>query len=204
MLLTQVEYFIKGITPHVQHNGQLADPSNEYAVKMKEITKKRGKTPEDYRELENYEWEGSLYLDDNLRVVVPGTSIVGALVLAAKASRDGTTVRNAVTSQGNWLLEYPGPKDLDKLKADPNYRFRTSVVVPSTRSRVMRCRPIFRVWSLRFMLAFRADKQGKETGKITGSRTTANSWGAASRSSRESRRCKAKRRRRPLDRAKPY
>lgn len=157
MLLTYVEYHIKGLTQMVMHNGQLADPANRYSIAMKEITKKRNKTPDDFKALEDLEWEGSLYLDDELRVVVPGTSIVGAMCLAGKKSRDGERVRSAVISPGNWPLIYPGPKVLDKLKADPNYRMRSSVVVPATGNRVMRCRPVFREWSLKFRIGFRAD-----------------------------------------------
>lgn len=158
-MLQYVEYHIVGLTPTIPHNGQLADPTNIYAAKMKEITKKRSKTPEDYRLLEDLEWEGSLYLSHDHRVVVPGTSLIGALARAGKKSGRGDSdrIRSAVTSPGEWALGYEGPKSLEKLKADPNFRHRVSVVIPSTKSRVMRTRPIFRSWNLTFQLAFRPD-----------------------------------------------
>lgn len=157
MLLTTVGYEIQSITQHVQHNGQLADPSNRYSVAMKEITSKKKKTPEDFKALQDIEWEGSLYLNDEMRVIIPGTSIVGALALSGKKSRDGETVRSAVTSPGNWVLDYSGPKDLAKLKADPNFRLLACVVNKSTGNRIMRCRPVFRTWGLKFSISFRED-----------------------------------------------
>lgn len=155
MLVTH-EYHVRGLTPTVLHNGHLADPSNEYAVRIKEITSKKKKTPQDHADIADLEWEGSLYLNPEKKPVWPGSCIVGGLVRAGRLSRDGEAVRAAVMSPGDWAIDYGKPRPLAQLKADENFRFRCTVVVQ--RSRVVRVRPIFRQWQLRFHLTFRVDK----------------------------------------------
>lgn len=49
----------------LMHNGQLADPSNEWARAIKEISGKRAKTAADYEEMARLEWLGSLYLNQH-------------------------------------------------------------------------------------------------------------------------------------------
>ncbi len=47
-------------------------------------------------------------------------------------------------------LEYPGPRDIETLARHADYRFIRSVVNSGRAAgRVMRCRPIFRKWSLK-------------------------------------------------------
>ena len=152
-----LKFEIKGLTQHVQHNGLLADVTNPYAVAMKEITKKKTKTADDLKRLEDLEWEGGLYLNTDRRVVVPGNLIEGAMFEAGKLTKDGQVVRNSVSSPKDWPLIYQGPKTVDGLKADPNFRLRVIVRNPSTKARVARVRPVFREWALKFELLYRPD-----------------------------------------------
>jgi hypothetical protein len=153
----RIEFLIRGVTQHVQHNGQLADQSNPFVIAMKEITSKtaRNKTEADFKRLEALEWEGSLYVDHERRVIVPGTTIEGAYFEAAQKKRKGPNARNGIVSPGDWPLIYDGPKSLEKLKEDMRFRFSTIVKNPATKGRVKRTRPIFRQWELRYILDFR-------------------------------------------------
>ena len=155
-MLKRVEYKIKGLTQHVQHNGRLLDPLDDYVIAMKKITSKPAskKTEKDLVNLADLEWEGGLYLDDQQRVVVPGSMIEGAIYEAGKTQRQGPSVRNGVMSDADWPLVHDGPKTLAKLKAAPEYRFRVAVVNPSSRGRVIRTRPRFRNWSLTFQVLY--------------------------------------------------
>lgn len=150
-----IEFTIEGLTPHVQHNGQLADVTNQYAVQIKELTSKKKKTEADYKQIETLEWEGSLYLDAQRRPIVPGTVIEGAYFGAGKKTREGQDVRNGIVSNGDWPLIYPGPKTLDGLRDDPDFRYRCIVVNPSTKGRTARTRPIFREWKLIYVVTYR-------------------------------------------------
>lgn len=164
-MFEKIAFHVRGITQHVQHNGQLADPANRYTIAMKKLTAKRAKdrTEADFQALDDLEWEGSLYLDHESRVVVPGDVIEGAYFEAGKKLSKGPVVRNGLQSPGNWRLIYDGPTDLKKLKADPEFRLRTMVRNPSTKARLARTRPIFRKWELKYELTYRSDMLGRET-----------------------------------------
>jgi hypothetical protein len=151
-----ITFTVRGLTQHVQHNAQLADPSNRYTVAMKRLTSKHAskKTEQDFKELDDLEWEGGLYLDAEQRVIVPGTVIEGALFEAGKTKRQGATVRAGIYSNGDWPLIYDGPKTLSGLKADPRFRWRVCVKNPSTAGRLMRTRPRFADWSLKFVVSY--------------------------------------------------
>ena len=61
---TKARLDLTGVTGLVLNNAQLADPTNEYTIKIKAITDKGVKmTPEDREQREALEWTGSLYLD---------------------------------------------------------------------------------------------------------------------------------------------
>jgi hypothetical protein len=163
-LFQRIGFEIKCLNQTVPHNSQLADPTNIYAVRMREITNKpaRKRTEQDWKLLNDLEWEGGLYLDEDRRVIVPGYVIEGALFEAGKTVRQGMTVRNSLYSDGDWPLEYDGPRDLEQLKASSAHRFRVSVKTPKTGNRTMRTRPIFRRWSLYFEVTFDPEMIGRE------------------------------------------
>ena len=150
-----IEVAIRGFSPLMLHNGQLVDPLNRFSKAMKEITSKRNKTDDDYRRLADLEWEGSLYLDAEERVVVPGENIEGMLADAGAKHKCRDAVRMGVICDGLWRLEYDGPTDLDALRADA--RFRDKRRVPVKQSAVIRCRPIFVPWALAFTVHFLPD-----------------------------------------------
>jgi hypothetical protein len=151
----RVEILIEGITPHVQHNGRLADPADSFSIRIKEITKKRNKTEADYKAIEELEWEASLYYNHESRAIVPGNVLEGAYFGAGKERRQGQDVRRGISVPEDWPLIYKGPQTVDGLRADPNFRFRCIVTNPSTKGRTARVRPIFRQWQLKYALLYR-------------------------------------------------
>jgi len=68
---------IKGVSPLLLHNGQLADPLNQYTRALKQQTSKRKKTDVDLMEIRRLEWEGGFYRDDQDRPCIPGENIEG-------------------------------------------------------------------------------------------------------------------------------
>lgn len=164
MAFDTIWFEIEGVTQHMQHNGQLADPQCRYVIEMSKITSKPAKkrTSEDIARLEDLEWEGSLYLNENGRVIVPGSVIEGAMFEAGKVYRDGQVVRNGLQSGDDWLLDYEGPKDLEALRLDPRFHSRVMVRNPSTKARVARSRPIFRRWGLTFAIQYHTGMLSRE------------------------------------------
>lgn len=142
-----------GTTQLVMHNVQLSDPANEFTIKIGELTSKKDKTAQDFREIADLEWLGGLYIGRSVSgIVVPAANVHKTLNRGAVLRREGKNVERAVifTQQEFPLIigdpKDPIPHDLAKLQANPAYRFQTAVRVGQ--NRVQRMRPCFPVWAL--------------------------------------------------------
>ncbi|MBF0334590.1 MAG: hypothetical protein HQL40_13250 [Alphaproteobacteria bacterium] len=135
---------IIGASPLLMHNGQMADPLNPWAVRMKSVSGKRAKVGVDHEEMARIEFLGSLYLQAG-EPVIPGEIIEKALVEGGQTRRSGRKVRAAVLCDRNYRLNYDGPRAPEALWEDPRFRLRAPVVI--NRNRVMRTRPRFDHWS---------------------------------------------------------
>jgi hypothetical protein len=155
-----LDFAIKGIAPLIMHNGQLADPMNDFARQMKEITSKRKKTETDLQLLADLEWEGSLYLDEKLHPCIPGEIIEAAMAKGARRFKLGEVCKEAVYSDGNWPLIYDGPKTIKELKAD--LRFRDRRTMPQNGNRIVRCRPVFMPWRAKITIDYLPDLLSEE------------------------------------------
>jgi hypothetical protein len=151
---TEIELNIVGVAPTVMHNGQLADPLNRFAKALKAITGKRKKTDDDYEEMARLEFLGGLYVDTNGNPCWPGECIESMFKSAARMSKLGKQVERGLWCNGDWPLAYKGPKDADALWADERFRLTVGAKNPGSGSRIMRTRPIFRDWSLSFVIQF--------------------------------------------------
>lgn len=145
-----------GIRPLVMHNGLMADPTNPYTRRIKEIVAKGSKkmTESDYEERDRLEWEAGLYWDDELGLVIPSDNIERCIQLGAQKSRIGKDVAAAVfCSEPIVGLQYEGPTTKEKLYADPRFTLRKGVAVQ--KSRLIRIRPMIPTgWSLSFSLEY--------------------------------------------------
>ena len=147
----QIKIKLTGLAPLMHHNPRLADPMDPIVQEIAKLTGKKKKTLDDRIKIQELEWEGGLYVRDGV-VVVPGHVIEGALREAGKKSRTKKDVEAGIVCEHDCPLEYPGPKSIPKLLADPNYRdVRNAKIMGKM---VMRCRPIFRTWSLTAVLSY--------------------------------------------------
>lgn len=145
-MIEELKVQIIGESPLMMHNAQMANPRNEYAKAMKEISSKRKKTEEDLEELARIEWLGGLYLYEG-KPAIPADVILATLINAGKKNKLGKQIALSVFEASPWYpLLYDGPKDIDKLYEDGRFQDYRSVRVQM--SRVMRSRPIFREWGL--------------------------------------------------------
>lgn len=136
---------ITGTAPLLMHNSRLANPLDPAAKALKRVTSKRTKTDDDHEEVARLEHAGSLYIDTDAGPYIPADNIWRCLYDAAKKSKRGPKVKEGVfISTDVNPLAYRGPRDVDSLWKDENFRHLASAKV--TTSRVMRCRPIFREW----------------------------------------------------------
>ncbi|GAA3441048.1 hypothetical protein [Planomonospora venezuelensis] len=139
---------ITGTATLLMHNSRLANPLDPATKALKSVTSKRGKTDENHEEIARLEHAGSLYFDDDIGPYIPADNIWRALFDGAKKSKRGPRIKEGVfiTTDVN-PLAYDGPRTIDGLWADENFRHIASVKVGT--SRTMRCRPQFRNWRCR-------------------------------------------------------
>lgn len=143
---------MRGITPLLMHNAQLADPDNEIVRAIAEINSKAKKTKEDRLERERLEFIGGLYMSDT-GPAVPSLNIRKCWVDAGKASRLGTAIeRGVLFPEISIPIEYgDGQRDVEGLWANPAHHCREIVNLNPGRKnggRGPRMRPMFYPWAL--------------------------------------------------------
>jgi hypothetical protein len=149
-----VEIEIEGDTHLIQCNGSMADPMNPYAIRKKEFTSARKKTEAGQLAIEALDWEGGLYFDDgeDPTIIVPGDVLLGAYAESGARSKLKQDVRMGLRCPQDAPLLYDGkPKTLSEIKGDDRFKHRC-VVKTKKGDRIVRVRPVFRKWSLRYEL----------------------------------------------------
>lgn len=136
---------IQGTKPLLMHSSRLSNPLDPMAKAMKKVSGKRTKTDDDHMELARLEHRGSLYFDDDLGPYIPSDNIWRSLLDGAKKHKLGVKVKEAITfvTDVNPIV-YKGPRTMNGLWADENFRNTASVKVGT--ARVTRTRPMFREW----------------------------------------------------------
>jgi len=151
-----IDVIIRGVRPLIMHNGMLADPLYAATKEIRAITARKKLDVEDKAEqLRRAEFMGSMYYDPVLGPVIPTENIERLVRDGAADEKRGRDVQadlEVFSPEGGELiaLEYDGPRDPEKLLASPKHCFRKIVRVQ--RNRVVRTRPRFPEWELRFQL----------------------------------------------------
>lgn len=166
---------IRGVAPLLCQNRRLANPLDPIVKEIKKISGKRGKTEQDHELLADLEWLGGLYASESglfevnghgLTVsgfgqpCIPGELIEAAMQNAGKKTRLGKHFAAGLISDGVWPIIHDGPKTIEAMLHDPNYRDIRACVIQ--RATIMRCRPIFHKWSLEFTLSYLPDMLNKD------------------------------------------
>jgi hypothetical protein len=142
----KVRLEVTGTSPLLMHNSRLADPLDPIVKAVKSISGKRIKTEADHEAMARLEFEGGLYLDDQLGPVVPGANIERSLVEGARITKSGKKIERGLFVLDPYVqLIYNGPRTAAELW-DKGFISRLSVGV--TTNRVMRTRPQFTEWAL--------------------------------------------------------
>lgn len=144
--MKKITITINGTSPLLMHSARLSNPLDPIAKAMKRVSSKRVKTDDDYLEMARLEHMGGLYFDDEIGPYVPADNIWRCLQDAAKKRKLGQQIKSGliVTTDVN-PLAYDGPRTIDGLWEDENFRHQASVKVQT--SRVIRTRPIFQQWA---------------------------------------------------------
>jgi hypothetical protein len=147
---------IEGVRPLFLHNGDLANPLNQYARSLKGLTSKRKKTDADLMEIAKMEWFGGLYPQGGKpEIVIPGKMIRKCLIQGARKDKLGKQMEVAVIPPADVPLIYEGPKDPEKLW--DSGEFTSIEPVGVNQSKTIRCRPKFQKWSVEIELEYLED-----------------------------------------------
>ena len=173
-----ISFHWKGVSPLICHNGDLANPANTFSVQTKKFTSKRKKTESDYEEIARLGWFGALYLNEDKKPIIPGEVIEGFFNSAAKKNRLGQKAKSGIICESNPEIIYKGSSNIDKLFKDKNFVNQSMVKVQT--SKVLRTRPIFKNWELKFKLHFMSNVIDREDiidiAKIGGSIVGIGDW----------------------------
>lgn len=142
----RVQIEMRGTTPLLIHNVNLADPDYEYTRSIKEITAKLKKTEDDRRAIERLEWFGGLYVNRQ-GPYIPASAVRKCIINAARIGRAGKDVERALHLAVMEIpLVYKGPRDPGELFKNKDFTFRA--VVGVQRAKCIRVRPRFMEWAL--------------------------------------------------------
>jgi hypothetical protein len=137
---------LKGETPYLQHNERTADPEDEFAMAIHDLTSKRTKTPKDYAEIRRLEWFAGIYAEDG-KIVVPTRCLKRMLADAGKLVKlQPKVIMATVFTDMHVELIHDGPRDLVAMQKEP--RFTHKCMVGVNGRRVARCRPRFLPWAI--------------------------------------------------------
>jgi len=143
---------IEGISPLLMSNPQTLDPLNYYTKEIKKITGlHHSKRTDDHEaRLQRLTWEGGLYIDKNIGLYIPGINIHACIRDGARISKKGKDVEAGMQIEPDLVpLICSAPKDIDKMY-QPKFIDKRRVVVKG--QGIMRSRPRFDEWSLKFQI----------------------------------------------------
>lgn len=125
---------------------------DEDARTFKQLVGKRKKTDEDQAQISRLEWELGMYFDPEIGPYIPAINVEACIRDGAKMEKRGEDVKKAVHVMEDKIeVQYKGPRDLDGLW---NAGFRDLRTVGNQNNKVMRCRPKFSKWSIKFSINF--------------------------------------------------
>ncbi|MGZ8172990.1 hypothetical protein [Methylobacter sp.] len=141
-----------GISPLLHSCDILADPLREESIAHKALSDIKKKTDATHYAIAKSQWQGCLYWNDDLGVVLPTNNIRAAIIGGAKLIKKGMNIKRGVTIlEQNAILTYGkdpanyGKKLTIEQLWDQRYFDRRSVI--NGLRRVMTTRPKFTLWS---------------------------------------------------------
>ena len=144
-----------GITPLLLHSDRGVNVLDPLVKQLKTFTSKRKKTDDDYLQVARLEYELALPVNQKKEPALPTYQIAACIRDGAKKFKQGKTTRSAIFINGDRgyvPIIYSGPKTVDELFADNRFVDARTVVI--SRARVIRTRPVFPDWSLKFTMDY--------------------------------------------------
>lgn len=152
----------RGASPLIMHSCKCVNPLHPLAIRMKEISSKRKKTEEDLIALSNLEWEAGAYWEDGIGLYIPAENVEATLVNGAKAYKKGTDIKKYCDVTDLYIpLDYG--ENLTKEELIGKWEYRDTRPMNVMKAKVMRTRPRFDKWEIRFNLRYNEEKIDLQT-----------------------------------------
>lgn len=156
-VLKKYNIYLKSLSPLIMHSDRGCNPLHPLTKKIKEISCIMKKKDEHYLAMSRLEFEIGLYYEEELGIFMPSKCLSACFKSAAKKFKLGKASK-AITidcAMGTPLIGYEGmtPEKLwavEDKNGQQKHVFCESVVV--NRARIMRTRPIFQNWAVKFDL----------------------------------------------------
>lgn len=152
--MEKARFMLTGVNGMVMHSGQMADPGNDFAKRLKLYSGKRKKVDADFLAMSEIEFKGSLYVSEN-RIVLPSDVIEASLINGAKKSKEGMIAKTAIFVNNHAPLLYDGPSDPEELWEDKRFVFIKAVRVGQ--AKIMRTRAFFTNWQAEIEVEYNPD-----------------------------------------------
>jgi len=144
-MLKSLKVRLRGACPMLLHNGQLANPLNSHAKKLKSLSGKRGKTEEDILAMAKVEFEAGWYTNSEGAYTLPAHNIEASMLEGAKKNKNGRIMQGGAFIVDDPILKFNGSgRSMEQLWAGGEHALMVSVAVQ--RNRVMRTRPMVTDW----------------------------------------------------------
>jgi hypothetical protein len=138
-----------GVSPLLMHSCRGANPLDPDVKVIKNITGKKKKTDEDHEKLSILEFKINAYWNEKIGWHIPSNVIEQCIINGSKKIRLGKVMPTAINIMEAYIpLICDAPKDIDKTLEDQNFIDVRNVVVSG--KRIMRTRPRFERWRLKF------------------------------------------------------
>ncbi len=155
--MKNLEITWKGTTPLIMHSCQCVNPLHPLSLKMKPLTSKRKKTEEDLIKISNLEWESGAYWKDGLGLYIPAENVEATIVNGAKAFKKGKDFQKHCVVT-DLYIPFSYGENLTKEELISNPEYRDVRVMTVQRAKILRTRPRFDQWEIKFRLQY--DEEG--------------------------------------------
>lgn len=151
--MKELSVTITGISPLLMHSCRGVNPTDPLVIEKKKITSKRKKTEEDTLAILDIDYMLALYHDPEIGPYLPAECVEACCRESAKKNKQGKLVQTALfVSPDRIPLDYTGPREVDQLVNDNNFRDVRAGNIQ--RSKVLICRPRFNHWRATFTVFY--------------------------------------------------
>ncbi len=169
--MKQVKVEIQGVAPLMLNNIVKADPLHPITKAIKEYSKKRTKTEEDFLIMSQLEWLGALYpekdgdfvIDGNQLIlegfgypIIKGNMIESCLIAGAKKHKLGQAFKAGVFCDDNPRIRFEGEADIPTLYGNRKFVDTRNAKLQG-KTTIFVTRAIFPEWKLEFVLSYLPD-----------------------------------------------